>query len=275
MIGGKNYMVTHRLGFSVQLVRIRTTCVIRRFPVLWSTEFRQTQVKMQHNPPPRITFGFIGEQLLEQLNLERGLGYTLKSLLWTPGKAIQEYLFNDRDRLMRPFSFLLLMAAVTTFLTLHLLLGGKNLQELSSQAPEMQQLPLFLQAFTQKATSWTQQYYNLIYMSTLPAMALSTFLLFRKVNWHYAEHLVLNAYVYGFQSFIYLLIIPLYFLHPILFAAGALLMVVYLVYAYYRIFSLSWWEAILFTLVAYLISQVVYGVFFFLVVGVATAYSLP
>jgi len=55
---------------------------------------------------PRITWKSLAEHILEQLNLERGLGYTIKALLLKPRPALCEYLFEDRRRMVKPLGFL-------------------------------------------------------------------------------------------------------------------------------------------------------------------------
>jgi len=76
----------------------------------------------QQNIPPRISMQTIYESILAVFNFEKGLSFTVKNLLLTPGKTLSNYLFTaEREKHIRPMNFLLLMITIATFLTLQLL----------------------------------------------------------------------------------------------------------------------------------------------------------
>ncbi len=66
-------------------------------------------------PVKRITLRTIGEEILAQFNLEKGIGYTIKGLLLRPRAVMEEYLFHDRHRLMRPLPFFPFLLDVSAF----------------------------------------------------------------------------------------------------------------------------------------------------------------
>lgn len=51
--------------------------------------------------PERITLKKLWADILEQLNLERGLGYTIKQFGLRPGRASREYLYCTTGGLFR------------------------------------------------------------------------------------------------------------------------------------------------------------------------------
>ncbi|MEL7122431.1 MAG: hypothetical protein AAFO07_23500, partial [Bacteroidota bacterium] len=51
---------------------------------------------------PRITMSRIWKELLSQLNLEKGFIYTVRRFGFSPGKATEEYLYLDRNKLVPP-----------------------------------------------------------------------------------------------------------------------------------------------------------------------------
>ncbi len=62
----------------------------------------------------RITLKSITDGILAQLNLEKGLGYSIKKMTISPGEVVQEYLFEDRSRLTKPLALVLLVVAIAT-----------------------------------------------------------------------------------------------------------------------------------------------------------------
>lgn len=61
---------------------------------------------------PRITWRFLGQQLMQVVNLERGIGFTCWQLLIRPGQAVREYLFVDRRRMVKPITMLVLALSI-------------------------------------------------------------------------------------------------------------------------------------------------------------------
>lgn len=211
--------------------------------------------------PERITLRKIGAQILEQLNLEKGLGYTIKQFLLRPGRAVQEYFYENRKRYTKPFSFLLLTTALTTFLMVEFVLkkSGSSMEELTA-SPEWQRLPDLLKPGLRLISTMATKYFNLFYLSTLPSTVLASYLLFRKKQpYNLAEHLVINTYIFAIQSIFYLFTIP--FManeqQAVWTSLPVLLMVLYFIYAYLKIFRLTIWRGLLYCAIVYVLSQVI------------------
>ena len=84
--------------------------------------------------PPRITLRSIFDQLMLHLNLEKGMLYTLWVLLVRPGKAVRNFLLEDRRKLVKPLGFVFLLVGLSTYLVVFalevsalLILTKKNL----------------------------------------------------------------------------------------------------------------------------------------------------
>ena len=75
---------------------------------------------MQGPKPKRITWGYIFESFLNIFNLEKGLLYTLQGLLLKPGQTIRVYLFEDREKLMKPFAFFILTSTLAVLIAINL-----------------------------------------------------------------------------------------------------------------------------------------------------------
>lgn len=217
---------------------------------------------------PRISWRSIAGDILEQLNLERGLGYTIRQLILRPRQAMQEYLFEDRRRMMKPFPLLLLTVGVATYLSMQFLLMGEDLATELQKDPDLEKVPQRLLPLINWLTIATKQYFNLFYMSTLPATALATYWIFGG-GLHLAEHLVINIYLFCIQTLAYLLFVPFLLSAPWLGIPQLLLTWGYVLYAYNQIFDQPLWSGIGRGLLVQLVGQAVYLVMVVMLAGIA------
>ena len=217
------------------------------------------------DPPKeeRISLRHIVQVILTQFNLERGLGYTVKMLVRRPRAAMQEYLFENRRRMVAPMPLLLLTVGIATFLSYQFLDLETELNLRPDQEAGWEKVPASLRTALQFLLSFSRQYFNLFLISALPFLALASFSVFHRQGLYFAEHLVINTYVYSIQT---LLVIPLILLfswvpsQEILIGGviGAL-SIGYLLYSFIRIFEQNWRLGIVKTLLTYILAQVLYG----------------
>lgn len=232
-----------------------------------------------NNTPERITLKKIWSDLLEQFNLERGLGYTVKQFLLHPRRGTEEYLYGNRSMYTKPISFLLLTTAVTTFLMVQFVIN-QNLQLQDSgdliKPEDMEKIPRLIQPGIKLLLQFTKKYFNLFYLSNLPTIVIGSYLVFRnKCNYNLAEILVINIFIFSIQSILYLFNIP--FLineHLVAFSAiPIVLMVGHFIFAYQQIFQLTIWKALLYSLLIYLIAQILNLVLFGIIILIGTFYA--
>lgn len=229
-------------------------------------------MKPAHKPKvPRISLKRISAQILQQLNLEKGLGYTIITLLLDPHGAIKEYLFEDRTRMVKPITFLLLTVAVATFVTIELILpkeGAATFQLLDNE--QLASLPESFQKSIQWISENLPKYFNILVIGNIPAIALGTYLFFNNQNLNFAEHLVINIYISAFTLILYLFVIPVLFIHSSLAIISSFFTVVYTIFAYIKIFQVSFWRGIGGFFFVYLFQQLSYSILLLLVFLVAT-----
>lgn len=160
------------------------------------------------NTPERITFQKIGRSILQVLNLERGLFYTILVLLTKPGTAIETYLKKDRTKLVEPVRFSLVVLAITTIVFLSF--NGQDyidgFLEGITDNKEIEKVTVFINVF--------KKYCNLFLIFILPIIAAFSYSSFKKSGYNGAEHLVINAYVFSFQSLIFISLTLLSSLFP-------------------------------------------------------------
>lgn len=216
--------------------------------------------------PDRITLRRIAEELLEIINLERGLGYTIRELAVRPGQAIRVYLFEDRKRMVKPFAFLVLTVTIATFLSLRFLPLGEELwpaieADLKVAKTSEQIITLLKWFFT-----ISRQYFNLVFVSSLPGLAIATYLLFREKGYNLAEHLVINTYIFSFQTLLYTAVVPFIVQREWVGILLSLLMVSYILFAFTRVFQQPFWRVVGKSILAYMISQAITS-FLLLLIG--------
>ena len=187
----------------------------------------------------RLSFKYLISQTLLILNLERGIGYTIKWFLLNPGKAVQEYLFEDRRRMIKPISFVVLMAAISTYLTLTFIFHGDEMLTQLHADPDWEAVPEQFKPVIDQIVIITQKYFNLSYLTTIPLLSLSTFLVFKESALNFTEHLIINCYLYCMQTIFLVLTIPVLAMVPELGAIIGILIMGYLIYAYSNIFEMK------------------------------------
>lgn len=217
----------------------------------------------EHPREERISLRHIAEVILSQFNLERGLGYTVLALVRRPRAAMQEYLFENRRRMVAPLPLLLLTVGIATFLSYRFLDLETELILHPEQEGVWNTIPAGMHPAFQLLLAFARQYFNLFLISTLPFLALASFLVFKEQRLYFAEHLVINIYIYSIQT---LFVIPLILLITSLpgreTAIGTVfggLSLIYMIYAFSAIFEQSWRLGIVKTLLTYLLAQILYG----------------
>lgn len=218
----------------------------------------------------RITFKRIGASILAVLNLERGILYTLWALLISPGESMRTYLFVNRERFLEPVKLLILTVAVFLFFTLNYIpdsgfiagfkMGYDGASSSSSASPEAEQAGEAMIGFIQK-------YMNVILLLSVPIAAMVSHWFFRSFRLKYTEHVVLNAFMYGFLSVVAIILVPVSIVSPstsnsLLFLLGWL----YSIYFFKDFFRITWGRSIWKSTLIYIVAQVLYTIILAVVV---------
>ncbi len=208
------------------------------------------------------------------LHFDSGIVYTTKQLFTRPGHAIREFINGKRVQFFKPFAFVFVLSTIYALLSHYLGL------EISSERVEVTQRDIkdarAIQLFNNGmgAFSWLKQHYAYYVLVFLPINSLASYLAFRNKRVNYLKHVVLNAYVIGQRTIIYLFLIPISILTNFdieASTAGTLIEILLPVWAYSQFFNYSSvWKSILRTILAYiytgLITLTLIGVYIFLLV---------
>lgn len=201
----------------------------------------------QSQSPERITMRTIWHGVLDIFNLERGLIQTTLTLTRRPGQAIRAYLLEDRERLMPPFRYLIFMVALGTFVTVQYFnsnpswmndFNSEFKQGYKSAAEGASKNDLVLKNYMEKTTYLFNNYFNLFILITIPVAALVTMWFFRR-RFNYAEHLVVNSYITGYLTVVYVVLSPILFFSDFAVLSGiyTLITFVYSVLVYKQVYQ--------------------------------------
>lgn len=141
-------------------------------------------------------------------NVERGLWYTLRGLLKNPGKVIQEYV-NGRTRpYYHPLRLAFLLGTVSVIL-MFAFFDFEAAQEAfaSTLNPNISEEQKAIQL---KINQTIRPFINFIPLLLLPFFATGSYWFHRKKQFNYAEHLVLNAYLYSLMTLLSMPLIIVY-----------------------------------------------------------------
>lgn len=216
----------------------------------------------------RIETGHIVEELQYGLfHINKGLLYTLKELFIRPGITIRNYISGKRMKYTKPFLFLFLAGIIYSliFHFFHYL----PMKEMNRHDEVIfQYIPIY---------DWYSEHYSLVVLCLIPFYSLSTYLLFRKRGYNYAEHLVLFSYLNGAKIFFRLLIYPILYLtesiviYQIAFVASE----IYIVWGLAQFFKTTTWiKVILKTLLSLFLALMVMLIIVLLVFSILRYYNL-
>jgi hypothetical protein len=170
---------------------------------------------------PKIWKKMDGTYFLQELagvfNLDKGLLFTLKSLLFSPGKALRDYLHGDRSKYIKPLTFLLATSFFYTIISRILKVTPAYTQSVPNG--ENPAAPVI---------EWISSHFGYANLMLGLVMGILIRLFFRKHAYHYVEILAILCFSMGMQMMVLLGFEGILFLFPgIHYSVGALLMVGY------------------------------------------------
>ncbi len=150
----------------------------------------------------RINWKYLVNSISESvLQIDRGFLYTAKILLLRPKKSLNDFFAGKRKRLSKPFTFLLVSAAILLISTK--IIGSEtfvddflNGYNAGFEGEPKDKLNLKLTEFLTKNQTY-------IFLFTVPIFSIASFLSFRKHKYNFSEHLILNLFITGEQLLIY------------------------------------------------------------------------
>ncbi|MDU1890544.1 MAG: DUF3667 domain-containing protein [Dysgonomonas sp.] len=201
------------------------------------------------------------------LHINKGLLYTEKEMLFSPGVTIKNYLEGKRVKYTKPFLFLIIWGAIYSLVyhTFHFF----PMKEMNNPDNTfLEYIPLY---------EWYANHYSLFILFTLPIFALSTYWILHKSNYNYIEHLVVFSYINGGKIFILLLCYPLiYFSKSIpIYHIVHIIATIYVIWGISTFFKTkSWSKAILKVVLCFILTYTFMVIIFTITLGVFEYYNI-
>ena len=114
-------------------------------------------------------------------HVDGGFFYTFKNLCLRPGNMIREYLDGRRKTYFSPFLYLLIMCGIFIVVN-HFVSDSSNYEK---EITDLKSAGAYLVA----------NYYKVIIVAMILPMSLSSFLIFYRSGFNFAEHLVISAFI--------------------------------------------------------------------------------
>lgn len=139
------------------------------------------------------------------LHTNKGLFYSIKKILKSPGKTAREYIEGNRVNHYKPILLIFLLSGISAFISYKLLGFAEVIKSLNNQKYGNSKV----MADVMSALS----NYNAIFMLLLlPIFAITTKLAFKKWGNNYYEHIVMNCYILSAYTLVCMILV-----YPIMF----------------------------------------------------------
>lgn len=150
----------------------------------------------------RIDRHYISHEIEHVLHLDRGIFFTIKELLLRPGKTVRGFLFDDRQKLVKPILFLILCSLIFT-LVVHFLHTDVSLFNIDRITPLQGKIR------SKEIGGWINSNigYSQLVLGVFVAFWLKIF--FKKQKYNIYEIVVLLSYIFAEALLILLTIIIL------------------------------------------------------------------
>lgn len=143
----------------------------------------------------RIDRKYIIHEIEHVLHFERGILYTIRELILSPGDNIHKYLSENRSRLVKPIIFIIITSLIYTILN--------HVFHVEDSYVKYQQAPGETVSSISKIVQWIQNHYGYsnIVMGVFIALWLQVF--FRKSKYNFYEVLIMLCFVMGMGMLVF------------------------------------------------------------------------
>ncbi|MEP6748925.1 MAG: DUF3667 domain-containing protein [Bacteroidota bacterium] len=134
-------------------------------------------------------------------HFDSGILYTAKQLFTRPGHAIREFIEGKRVRYFKPVSFVVILATLYGLLYHNYHLSSVYEVNIAGEGE--------VKDVVEKINEWIGAHYSWATLLTLPFYTTGSFLAFKKQEYNFTEHLVLNTFLAGQRIILHIVAFPL------------------------------------------------------------------
>lgn len=175
----------------------KNTEVSQNFNITTKVNFQNQYDKP--NNLKRIDRKYILSELVSVLNFNKGIFYTIKELSIRPGKSIKHFIQKDRNKFVKPISFVILCSIIYTIAQQHLINKG-FINEFGRGYTDSFGLKNLVLINT---FDWTKKNYGYTNILISIFIAFWVKLFFKKLDYNFYEILTFLLYVLGISTLIY------------------------------------------------------------------------
>lgn len=143
------------------------------------------------------------------LHIDKGFFYTIKQLFVRPGNTIKEYINGKRVKHFKPIAFAFILSTIYVLASHYSnvttlfdeISGGTNGSDIGNNTHKINLINL--------SFSWLIIHYDYGALLLIPIFSLASYLAFYKSGYNYFKHLILNTFITGQQTIVYIIFIPI------------------------------------------------------------------
>lgn len=142
-------------------------------------------------------------------HIDKGILYTTKELFLKPGQTIKEYLEGKRVKHFKPFAYIFILSTIYALLTklshksTFLSDAFEGFYNGSTEGKLESDLGLFGEILL-----WMSSHYAYTTLLIIPIISFASYLCFYRTKYNYFQHLILNSFVAGQRTVVFLMILP-------------------------------------------------------------------
>src|SRR4051794_564158 len=179
----------------------------------------------------RLSLHYIWHDLQHGLfHFDNGIFYTIKQLLTRPGHTIKEFINGKRVRHFKPLSFVVVLATFYGILY-HYFIG--NLFDLNHKISQEDVIRII-----ENVSRWLTDHFAYASVILILGATFSTYFIYKKEGYNWAEHFVLNTFFVGLTLVSYLILLPVLFVLKLNGGEG---LQGYAIFSPFLIFILMFW----------------------------------
>ncbi len=188
----------------------------------------------------RINWKYLLHSVSENvLQLDKGFLYTAKSLLLRPKETLTGFFNGKRKSFSQPFGFLIVSATILLIATTFWGNGTFVDDVVTGFKMSIQEDPEA--TFDARLFDIVIKNQIYIFLLTVPLFSIASFLSFRKSNYNFSEHLILNLFITGEQLLFYTVFSFISDRDAIIVLLPLGLGFIYLIWVYNQIFNKTNW----------------------------------
>ena len=145
----------------------------------------------------RIDAHYITHEIEHVLHFERGILYTIRELVTAPGKNVQNYISENRSRLVKPIIFVIVTSLVYSIIAHFFHTEEQYMQSIDNHDIGSELI------ITTNIFRWMQDHYGYANIIMGVFIAFWTKLFFRKYDYNLFEIIILLCFIMGMAMLIY------------------------------------------------------------------------